>query len=255
MAASERDLMARFIANEKKAKTTTILSVGGFLALTMIIIYLMFALKGANEGIEREKSRADLALAKADSLLNALETQRTGVAIRSEEVVELPTYITGDDSVNSAIANKPRIYIGTSASMNNKPVLGNIKAAGRVTTRKSVTKKSPAVQKTVYIQYKKNYEAIGERLGNELKKWNFDVPKSELVVALNYASTVKYFYDTDKPLADSIARQLNTYLASERKSSARVVKNDIKAPPGQLEVWLGDYVRPKTSDLLKRYEP
>jgi hypothetical protein len=226
MATDPNDLLARFIRNEKKAKTWTLLSVGIFLLLAFGILYLMTELKKAKDETEKAREDTARALARADSINNALEM-----------------FKTSQENVVKSVAAPEKIPT-------IRPTL--VPSTGPVETRPNQT---PRSQVTVYVQYKNEYYDQCNQLVNALKQEKFNVPGKELIAKINFKSSIKYFNDEDKMWADSVALIFNNTLRRSGKARVPVVRNNIKAPRGQLEVWMGDYRTEGTTALIQKYSP
>jgi hypothetical protein len=231
MATEENDILARFIRNEKKAKTWTLLSVGVFVALAFGILYLMSELKKAKDETENAKEATAKALAKADSINVALEEYKASQEIRAKLAKE-----------EAAAPSPSKIYPV------QRPIIvpeKNLVLLGK-TRRKDIT---------VFVQYKPEYYTQCNLLVQALKESHYFVPGKEQIKKINFASSVKYFNDSDKMWADSVAIILNNTLNRTGSNAVPVVKNSLTAPVGQLEIWMGDYKAPATSDLVKKYNP
>ncbi|WP_221392585.1 hypothetical protein [Dyadobacter sp. NIV53] len=220
MAANENDLLARFIENEKSARTWTLVSVSLFVILAFGILYLMNELKKANDETETANLATAKALAKADSVVNELEKFKK----TAENIALNPARQGG------AIA-APRPDTPPDRNSNR-------------TNKKNIT---------VFLQYKKEYKAQCQLLMDALKAEKYNVPGKEWIKNINFTTSVKYFNEQDKPWADSIAVVMNKIIGRTKSNPVPVIKNSVKAPRGQLEVWMGDYKRTVTSDLIKKY--
>jgi len=228
MAAEENDILARFIRNEKTAKTWTLVSVIIFVALAFGILYLMSELKKAKDATEAAKEATDRALSRADSINSVLETFKTS----QENTAKLA------NSAPIEIAKNEGIFVPQRPI---KPPEKSINSSGR---KKDVI---------VFVQYKKEYYDQCQLLVRTLKADKYLVPGKELIEKINFSSSVKYFNDSDKMWADSVAAVVNTTLGRNESNLVPAVRDYLKAPKGQLEVWMGDYRAPATAELVKKY--
>ena len=221
MAANDNDLLSRFIENEKKSKRVTILSVVGFVSLACVILYLMGELK-------EEQKRADSAIFRLDFVKDSIATEKTTLQNMLDQCV---------GKIASTIPTPPPpVTSSTDPAERKKLILRNIAYRRKI---------------TVYLQYQASYSDQTVAIMSTLQANNFNVPGKELIRNINFGTGVKYFSDGDKPFADSVAKIVGQTLVPAR--DVPVMKNNINAPSGQIDVWLGDYQKVMKAALIEKY--
>ena len=89
MAATENDLLQRFINNEKKSRTWTLLSVIAFCVFAIGIIYLAGELQKANKIIEAQHAQLEKSLVSANSLNDSLTENQVSLENMSNNFNQL----------------------------------------------------------------------------------------------------------------------------------------------------------------------
>jgi hypothetical protein len=217
MSALQRDPLHTFIENERKAKVTTLISVAGFLLCVAAILFLAVRLKKQNEEINRLKGELSAALFAADSMVNALEQNRVSLTLEKAVEALRPNH-------DAAAVSAPRYSL-----------------------------RSNLQRRVVYIQYKASYRDVDALIEKQLAGMGYHVPASQRIDRINYASSVRYFHDSDREQAEQIASLVNQTLSQSGKGVAVLSKNELKAPAGQFEIWLGDLEEPDQRQLINRY--
>ena len=218
MATNQPDLLQKFIDNEKKSKTWTLISVVIFILLTGVIVSQAYKLKKNSEILYS-------ALVRADSLNNANEENKSSLenVTKTAELLQLKY-----DSLLATIPPKVVTIIDTVA----------VKKA----------------KYTVYIQYIDTYTNESRSVFSILRRNNYSTPGRELMPKHSFASSVKYFNDADKQEAQRIASLINSNVPRFSRKPIRILKNNTNVPGGQLEVWLGEVKTIRPTDIVEQYK-
>lgn len=221
MATHQTDLLQKFIDNEKKSKTWTLISVLVFIILTGIIISQSFKLKKQSIALENYSDTLYTSLLKADSLVkdNELNKESLENATKTTETLQRKF-----DSLLATVSPQPN-------------------------TDTAAIRKA---KYTVYVQYIADYRDISKLVLTSLRRNNYNVPAGELMSRETFPSSVKYFNEADRQEAQRIASIINNTVDKFSRTPIRIIKNNTKVPTGQLEVWLGEIktVRP---NLVEQY--
>jgi len=217
MATNQPDLLQKFIDNEKKSKTWTLISVLIFILLTGVIVSQAYKLKKNSE-------RLYTALVRADSLNNANEENKSSLenVTKTVELLKL--------KYDSLLATIP-------------PQVVTIKDTVAVKKAKY----------TVYIQYIDSYTNESRSVFSILRKNNYNTPGRELMPKPSFASSVKYFNDADKQEAQRLASLINSNVPRFSRIPIRILKNNTNVPGGQLEVWLGEVKSVRPTEIVDQY--
>lgn len=250
------DLLQRFIDNEKKAKTWTLMSVTLFCLLAFGVVYLAWKLKSAETTITSQESKIrqlneslTIALAQADSANDALSSRN----------LKLETNNVNYDSLQE-ITNTLLIGLAEIKKENpTEPVMNVDTMAIDKTTQQKIEKLLTAVnikkiqekenKYTIYIQYADGYEEQATKLRNWWQK-EYICPKPEFIAKRSFNSAVNYFYDED----EAEARKLAKLVEQKMDLPVRVSFLKMKAPKKQLELWLGKYEPKTTEQIIRKYE-
>ena len=219
MATNQPDLLQKFIDNEKKSKTWTIISVLVFIVLGSIIIYQASKLKQNENRLKENEKQLYIALDKANSLNDTLEGQKISLENSTKRIVVLERE---RDSLLAKI-NATRIP--------SVAVVKNI----------------------VYIQYMDTYRRASDSILLLLKRNQYNAPGAENIKKGSFSSSVRYFNDSDKQAAERLAALINTNIARYRKNNIRILKTNLSVAKGQLEVWLGEYKRINPVEQVRKY--
>ena len=219
MAINQPDLLQKFIDNEKKSKTWTILSVVVFVILGGIIIYQSSRIKENEKRLVKNEELLSFALDSANSLNNTLEGQKISLENSTSRIVVLERE---RDSLLAKI---------NATSIPPVPVIKNI----------------------VYIQYMDNYRRASDSILLLLKRNRYNAPGAENIKKGSFSSSVRYFNDSDKQAAERLAALINTNIARYRKNNIRILKTNLSVAKGQLEVWLGEYKRINPVEQVRKY--
>ena len=221
MATNQPDLLQKFIDNEKRSKTWTIISVVVFVVLGGIIIYQSSRIKENEKRLIENEKLLSFALNKADLLNDTLEGQKASLKNSSDRTVDLQRQL---DSLVAKIN-------ATTTTPHPIAVIRNI----------------------VYIQYMDNYATTSDSILSLLKKNKYNAPGTERMKKGSFSSSVRYFNDSDKPAAERLAALINTNIGRFRRNNIRILKTNLSVPKGQLEVWLGEYKRINPVEQVRKY--
>jgi len=219
MATNQPDLLQKFIDNEKKSKTWTIISVLVFIVLGSIIIYQASKLKQNENRLKENEKQLYIALDKANSLNDTLEGQKISLENSTKRIVVLERE---RDSLLAKI-NATRI----------PPVA--------------------VVKNIVYIQYMDTYRRASDSILLLLKRNQYNAPGAENIKKGSFSSSVRYFNDSDKPVAERLAALINTNIGRYRRNNISILKTNLSVAKGQLEVWLGEYKRINPVEQVRKY--
>ena len=219
MATNQPDLLQKFIDNEKKSKTWTIISVLIFVILGGIIIYQSSRIKENEKRLIENEELLSFALDSANSLNNTLEGQKISLENSTSRIVVLERE---RDSLLAKI---------------------NATSIPPVAVVKSI----------VYIQYMDTYRRASDSILLLLKRNQYNAPGPENIKKGSFSSSVRYFNDSDKPAAERLAALINTNIGRYRRSNIRILKTNLSVPKGQLEVWLGEYKRINPVEQVRKY--
>src|SRR5688572_2406235 len=157
MAINQPDLLQKFIDNEKKSKTWTILSVVVFVILGGIIIYQSSRIKENEKRLVKNEELLSFALDSANSLNNTLEGQKISLENSTSRIVVL------ERERDSLLAKINATAI---------PV--------------------PVVKNIVYIQYMDNYRRASDSILLLLKRNRYNAPGAENIKKGSFSSSVRY---------------------------------------------------------------
>lgn len=222
MATNENDLLQRFIDNEKKSKTWTLISVMIFIALAGTIIYFAYLYKQTSNKYKQTSIQLNTALIRADSLNSVNEINKSSL-----------------ENVTKTAERLKRQY--DSLLPKFSPDLANVPIR---TDKKNYT---------IYIQYIASYDNESKSVLSLLQKEKYNAPGRELMRTPTFWSCVKYFNDADKAEAQRVATIINTNIGKFAETPIRILRNNTNVPRGQLEVWLGEIKRLDTEELIQKY--
>lgn len=219
MATNQPDLLQKFIDNEKKSKTWTIISVLVFIVLGGIIIYQASKLKQNENRLKENEKQLYIALDRANSLNDTLEGQKISLENSTSRI---------------AVLERER-----------DSLLAKINA--------TVIPPVAVVKSIVYIQYMDTYRRTSDSILSLLKRNRYNAPGAENIKKGSFSSSIRYFNDSDKPAAERLASLINTNIGRYRKNNIRIQKTNLSVPKGQLEVWLGEYKRINPVEQVRKY--
>lgn len=237
-APSDYDLLQKFVKNEQRSKTWTLVSVIGFCCFAFAALYMADKLNQANQTIAIKDQDLQQALAKADSLNNSLKGNEVSLENIHNTVDQMKRE---KDSLISLLklVSKPNPSAAEKTIVQNK-VLTSI-------WQNNITPKY-----TIYIQYMPGYEAESKAVRNLLQR-SYSVPGIEGITKINFASSIKYFNDSDKGTAAEIAAAINRSIDRFKTDPIKIVKTSMNVSKGQLEIWLGEYKQLNTKQIIDKY--
>jgi hypothetical protein len=104
----------------------------------------------------------------------------------------------------------------------------------------------------VYVQYSGESRPVAQSVEQVLEQKGYNLPASEQMTNANFGNSVKYFREEDEAKARQVAATINA--TQELKARpVKVVRQNLKAPPGQIEVWLGDPKDEREQRVQKTY--
>lgn len=262
------ELIDRFIANEKKSRLWTIISVSLFLIMAALV--LVFSkqlaqtkyklseseqnLKETNERLNFLNDSIQSAKDSVDMVNIGLElnTDKNAYRIDSLENVNDTLTVLLNTTQQEFIQNNPE---GAAGKINdlfqqsfpgvNKNISDNV--------RESIIKTNVIQQKTkpfaISVLYMKDYSDLSSKIGKLLGSKNLKVDRLEPVSGTTFNPTVKYFDDDTRIIAEKITRMLNEAYGSELKQPFASQFIKLKSPANHLEIWIGQYERPKYLDV------
>jgi len=106
----------------------------------------------------------------------------------------------------------------------------------------------------VYIQYRDNRDIkIVDELTNRLENGGYNVRAAEKINA-NFKSDLRYFHESDKLMAESIA-ELSKNIAGFDGVSLRPNLMQMASPPGQIEIWINSSMDNLSKPVGKQLPP
>jgi hypothetical protein len=250
------DLLQKFIDNEKKAKTWTLMSVTLFCLLAFGVIYLAWSLKSAQTKIsaqEKEIQELNIALTKA---LESSESANDSLSVRN---MKLETNNNNYDSLqnitNSLLISLAEIkkekptenVINVNTTVIDKPTQEKIEQLIIPANIEKIQEKENKY--TVYIQFADGYDEPAAKLRNWWQK-EYICPQPEHIKNRSFEASVNYFYEED----EAEARKLAKFVERKMDMPLKVNFLKMKAPKKQLELWLGKYQAKTTEQIFKKYE-
>ena len=90
----------------------------------------------------------------------------------------------------------------------------------------------------VFIQFAGD-PSRAKKLGDDIKKLGYQVPPAQLIATAKDKAEVRYFYDSDKEIAEKLAKQLTSQLPKTTIKPESLVNFKFTKPPqGTLEAWI-----------------
>lgn len=249
------DLLQKFIDNERKAKTLTIISVSLFCLLAFGLIYFAWKLKSAETTISVQAKKIQelnealtIALTGADSSIDVLSSENKNLQNRNNNYDSLQN-ITNSLLINLAELKKEKPaenVISKDTALIDKTTQAKIEKLILPANIEKIQEKENKY--TVYIQFANDYKEQTIKLHKWLQK-DYICPQPELITNRQFAATVNYFYQEDEVEAKKIAK------LTEEKIGLPVKLNmlKLKAPKKQLELWIGKYQAKTTNQILEKY--
>lgn len=206
-----KSLAETFAENERKIRRITIASFCIFLLLTISTAFFGISSYHAKKKAEA----AELKLKISDSL--AKET----VSAFYQQIAELENLNRTLENANRAVSNK---------SIKIHPA--------DVHEPDSSLRKFPK-KDLIYLQYTESYSGTVDSVLNTLRSAGYNPLGKEKMRRSTFNSSVKYFNAADIGKAEKIAILINTRIGRYKQSPIYPNKQNLSAPAGQIEIWLG----------------
>lgn len=250
------DLLQKFIDNEKKAKTWTLMSVTLFCLLAFGVIYMAWKLKTAETTISSQAKQIkelnvalEAALASADSSNDVLASENKKLEGGNANYDSLQN-ITNSLLINLAELKKSKPaenVVSQNTAVIDKPTQAKIEKLILPANIEKIQEKESKY--TVYIQFANGYKEQAIKL----QQWwqnKYICPQPELITNRSFAATVNYFYPEDEAEAKKIARVTEERIGLPVKVTAL----KMKAPKKQLELWIGKYQPKSKEQIFEKYD-
>jgi cell division protein FtsB len=250
------DLLQKFIDNERKAKTWTLMSVTLFCLLAFGVIYLAWSLKTAQTKISAQEKQIQELNDKLTIALESSESENDSLSVRN---IKLENNNNNYDSLqnitNSLIISLAEIkkenpsenVITVDTLAINKTTQQKIEKLITPTNIEKILEKENKY--TVYIQFADGYEEQATKLRSWWQK-EYICPKPEPIPNKSFNTSVNYFYAED----EAEARKLAKLVEQKMDMPVKVSFFKMKAPKKQLELWLGKYQAKTTEQIFKKYD-
>jgi hypothetical protein len=250
------DLLQKFIDNERKAKTWTLMSVTLFCLLAFGVVYLAWKLKTAQTTISAQEKKIQQLNEALTVALKSSEFENDSLSVRN---IKLETNNNNYDSLQN-ITNSLLISLAEikKENPNENVIIPKNTVLDKPTQEKIEKLIVPAnIEKiqenenkyTVYIQFADGYEEQATKLRNWWQK-EYICPKPEPIPNKSFNTSVNYFYAED----EAEARKLAKLVEQKMDMPVKVSFFKMKAPKKQLELWLGKYQAKTTEQIFQKYE-
>lgn len=267
------DLIDQFIANEKKAKTWTIISVGLFIAMGILILVFGQKLNKKEKQLQDKVDELNIKNRDLDNLKKELiaANERCDEENKKEKGVnntlqELAVRYDSTRKVNDTLA----LLLNTFEKINtpdNPATPGQKLEKLYTTTFPEQQTASKTIEQTVkqtnlqqirtpkkallFIHCMPGYENKAAKVKALLERNQLKSEGIEIIRDFTFNPAVKYFRQDDQPAATKILDLLNNAdLLAGDKFFMQPVK--LKAPPAQIEIWIGDYQKPDFDKLIQQ---
>ncbi len=272
------DLLEKFSNNSRKDKISALILTVTLCLLAIGIVFLALEIYKKNEKIKQQTEEIKEQIKKINqqeidinraafvidslntgiivcqsSLDNTVKNMDNSLTILNQQLDKtISVNTTLQSSINASVNHTFPIQDSTTFD-GDFPIVGN----SNVNTRPpiantnvvtSITKINPQV----YIQYMPEFGNLEKSVAQSLKNTQkYKVWTSEKITTFAFANQVRYFNDADKATANKIAETIKRNNAID----IPVVKiNNMKAPLGQIEIWLGENKKFNEADMIQRNE-
>lgn len=205
------DLLQDRIKNEKKQKRITTITAIMFSVFAIVIIGLTIHSYKQEEIINTQKKQLEIAKTQDSITLSravvAYEKKADNV---TNELNKIEKTIKTDNSLRTYNSSSNNAEIDSSNSYLNKNYI-------------------------IYIQFRENLAEQSTILKNTFIKEKYKVAKEQNMKNLNFSSSVRYFYKSDKDKAEQIAKKAQEVI--NKKFNVQYLK--LKSPQNQIEIWVG----------------
>jgi len=266
------DMIDQFIANERKSKIWTIINIGFFCLMGILVFWLAWSLnktnaKYKNINIQLGKTQDSLkyALTQLDAYNTTLKQDSFSLSTRAgnydslKKVLDTVVLLYKESQANSidkltATADGHINFSDSPGESNNKGT-SYIKPSQNIKNIivdpvKIISHQKPAY--TIYMHCMPGYERITSALSKQLVDKKYIIPGQEVIKGITFNPVVKYFNDDDAEEAKKIAALINSSGDFFSGTPAKVLKLDLKSPENQLEIWIGKFQQKDIHQLIKQ---
>lgn len=263
------ELIDKIIGNQRKARMWTLISVGLF--VVMAVIVLIYSKQLAETKGKLTLSEAQLK--EANDSLNTLNVYLDSVnkllAQRSDSVETINTGLALNLDQNKAAADSVKnlkdtltVLLNTTLQQfvnNNEQATERINELYQQAFPGSSKRPSYAITQQIIKtnEIRENLHqtpVIGIRYTEQFKDVAFDIAKrfesrdgkTEAPVPIkggNFNPVVKYFSDKDKNMAENMVKRLNELYKEKLGNPFEAQFVNITAEPRHFEIWLGKYIK------------
>ena len=250
---SNVELIDKFIENEHKSKRFTILSVGLFMLMALLVLFFAFKLNSTNKRLGVTEAQLKIANDSLFAMNNQLMADTSSKDRTSRE------YAHQYDSLKEAFEMLAQLFNKSQADQFNNDTaaakeqlnkisneLFNTRSKKSVELIKDVVLRPQDLKKVntdplVFIQYMPDFVNKVGRLVPVLQKYGFKVQPQQQINDFTFNPEVKYFYPEDEDKAKEILKLVNNSNPFFQDHPAVLTLLKTKAPYHQVEVWIGQY--------------
>lgn len=225
---NNKSLAETFAENEKRAKRFTIGSLCIFVILIVAGTILALQWKKSERVAVDAKKREIIARQQSDSAVAKLSLLNDSINNLNQQLQ------------NSRKTDSIRKII-TDSIIKQNPVIENV-------FQQKISKE--VKEGNIYLQYIQSYAGTLDSTMGILRSKGLNVLGAEKMKRANFQSSVKYFNEEDKETAQKIATLLSSKLDRFKTNPLRIVSQDLSAPKGQIEVWLGEPLKLNVKQII-----
>ena len=218
---SNVELIDKFIENEHKSKRFTILSVGLFMLMALLVLFFAFKLNSTNKRLGLTEAQLKIANDSLFAMNNQLMADTSSKDRTSRE------YAHQYDSLKEAFEMLAQLFNKSQADQFNNDTaaakeqlnkisneLFNTRSKKSVDLIKDVVLRPQDLKKVnndplVFIQYMPDFVNKVGRLVEVLQKYGFKVQPQQQITDFTFNPEVKYFYPEDEDKAKEILKLVN----------------------------------------------
>ena len=262
------ELLDQFIANEKKSRRFTIISISVFCLLGLLIFFFAYRwnekTKEFNTKLQSKNDSLKFVNSTLDSLRNSLAQVNVSLERNSYNYDSLKNAF---DTLALLFKNSQPEITGSGWNVGNqkldqlsKVVYNNQKLNLSDTFKRSIlTTNNPGVKVEpaykIYIQSMPDFNDLSEVVGKLLKRNKYLVPGIETIEKISFNPQVRYFHDEDLDEAKKIASLINRSDPYFKDFPIKILKPDIKSPLHQFEIWIGQYKQMQSNMYIQQNAP
>ena len=250
---SNVELIDKFIENEHKSKRFTILSVGLFMLMALLVLFFAFKLNSTTKKLGLTEAQLKIANDSLFAMNNQLMADTSSKDRTSRE------YAHQYDSLKEAFEMLAQLFNKSQADQFNNDTaaakeqlnkisneLFNTRSKKSVDLIKDVVLRPQDLKKVnndplVFIQYMPDFVNKVGRLVPVLQKYGFKVQPQQQITDFTFNPEVKYFYPEDSDKAKEILKLVNNSNPFFQDHPAVLTPLKTKTPYHQVEVWIGQY--------------